>query len=177
MGVGKELKRLREEVPISAEKISTRIGVKADRWRKWEELDQKPRTEDTILIEKFFKMTIPELIKQKSIKKFLIVPHGTNSNLPDLESQEGFSSESAFKTIITYLKDLQNGQIEIINQGQIVRREVSGVADYLMLKDAEWDPGKLKVLKETYYSIVRGEVPEAPIKNKLRVDGKSSKVN
>lgn len=74
MGFGLEIKRLREDANISAQKLADKVGIDAARLRKWEEKDMSPREEDTAIIEAFFKMSLDELSKQKSIKKFLIVP-------------------------------------------------------------------------------------------------------
>lgn len=74
MSFGKEMKRLREEANMSVQKIADMIGVNADRWRKWEEKDLKPRMEDGIIIEAFFGMGIRDLTKLESIKEFLKVP-------------------------------------------------------------------------------------------------------
>lgn len=86
-----------------------------------------------------------------------------------------FDLETAHKEIINYLEDLKNGQTNLWNQGQFVRQEISGVADYLMLKDAEWDPEKMKELKETYYKIVRGVPPASGKMRKLKEDHKSGR--
>jgi len=75
MAFGSELKRLRENAKISVQKIADKIDVDADRWRKWEEKDLTPRIEDATKIENFFGMPLEDIMKLKSIKKFLIVPH------------------------------------------------------------------------------------------------------
>jgi transcriptional regulator with XRE-family HTH domain len=77
MGFGLEFKRLREEAPISAQKIADLIGVDAGRLRKWEEKDLTPRIEDAQKIETFFGLTLDQITKLRSIKKFLKVPQGT----------------------------------------------------------------------------------------------------
>ena len=75
MAFGKDIKKLREEAPISVQKLADLIGVDADRWRKWEQKDLDPRLEDTQLIEAFFGMTLNQIRKLTSIKKFLKVPN------------------------------------------------------------------------------------------------------
>jgi transcriptional regulator with XRE-family HTH domain len=80
MAFGKEIKRLRRESKISAQKLADMIGISADRLRKWEENDHDPRIEDVQLIEAFFGMSIEEIMKLKSIKKFVIVPNTNTLN-------------------------------------------------------------------------------------------------
>jgi hypothetical protein len=46
MAFGAEIKKLREDAGISVDKLTALIGVKAGRWRKWEEKDFDPRDED-----------------------------------------------------------------------------------------------------------------------------------
>lgn len=87
MGFGKEIKRLREDAKISVQKLSDMIGLDsggADRWRLWERKDFSPKDEDTRLIEAFFKMSIKEIEKLQSIKKFLNVPRGNRLEEPDM---------------------------------------------------------------------------------------------
>lgn len=87
MGFGKEIKRLREEAKISVQKLSDMIGLDnggADRWRLWERKDFSPKDEDTRLIEAFFKMSIKEIERLQSIKKFLNVPHGNQLGEPNI---------------------------------------------------------------------------------------------
>lgn len=86
-----------------------------------------------------------------------------------------FNLDTAFKEIVNYLKDIQNAQTEDWNQGQMIRSDVQGVANYMMLKDAEFDPDKMRALKETYYNIVRGDQPAFEQKNKLKIDNKNRK--
>ena len=74
MAFGKDIKKLREEAPISVQKLADLIGVDADRWRKLEQKDLDPRLEDTQLIESFFGMTLNQIRRLTSIKKFLKVP-------------------------------------------------------------------------------------------------------
>jgi len=88
MSFGTEIKRLREDAKISVQKIADKIGVDADRWRKWEEKDLTPRIEDANLIETFFGMDIEKIMKLHSIKKFLIVPHEKSTSNLNLEEQE-----------------------------------------------------------------------------------------
>lgn len=75
MAFGKEIKRLRDDMNLSAQKLADLIGIKADRLRKWEELDLNPRDEDVEKIESFFKMSINEIVKLTSIKKFIRADH------------------------------------------------------------------------------------------------------
>lgn len=74
MAFGKEIKRLRKAAGISVEKLAGKIGVNADRWRKWEAKDFDPRDEDQRKIESFLKIPISEISKLDSIGKFLKVP-------------------------------------------------------------------------------------------------------
>lgn len=94
MGFGAELKRLREGVNISANKLAKLIGVDAERLRKWEQKDMSPRDEDTALIEKFFGVAIQDVGKLSSLKEFLNVPKNAppqmdyNAHLPQRDPGE-----------------------------------------------------------------------------------------
>lgn len=83
MGFGFSIKKLREEAGISVEKLTQRIGVKADRWRKWEEKDLNPRDEDQRKIEDFFKLSLQNIAGLTSISKFLNVPTPGHREGPD----------------------------------------------------------------------------------------------
>lgn len=61
MPAGKEIKRLREEKNVSAEKLAELIGVKPERLRKWESRDVDPRELDKIKVEQYFGVTLDEL--------------------------------------------------------------------------------------------------------------------
>lgn len=97
MAFGKEIKRLREDVPISAQKLADRIGIDADRLRKWEQKDLDPRHDDVILIEAFFGMEIKEVMSLTSIKKFL----GTNENIGQPKNKVKFKTDD--KTLLMEL--------------------------------------------------------------------------
>ena len=84
MAFGAEIKRLREDARISVKKLADKIGVNADRWRKWEEKDLTPRIEDAEIIEGFFGMDLSKIVKLPSIKEFLIVPREKNQ-VPNIE--------------------------------------------------------------------------------------------
>jgi transcriptional regulator with XRE-family HTH domain len=73
MGFGKELKRLRESAKISVQKLADKIGVDADRMRKWEQLDYEPRHEDVVKIELFFGMPLASVSGLHSLGDFLKV--------------------------------------------------------------------------------------------------------
>jgi phage repressor protein C with HTH and peptisase S24 domain len=81
MAFGLEIKRLRDEAPISAQKLADFIGIKADRLRKWEEKDLTPRLEDVQKIEEFFGIDLEQIMNLKSIKKFLNVPYINKSKI------------------------------------------------------------------------------------------------
>lgn len=123
MAFGKEIKRLREDVPISVEKITDKIGVDAERWRKWEQKDSTPRTEDVQKIESFFGLTLAQIMKLTSIKKFLNVPRGSKAvNENDLNIVRGVDyhekyirsleadKERLLKMVEFSLSDLGDGQ-------------------------------------------------------------------
>lgn len=60
-----------------------------------------------------------------------------------------------FKQFLASLKSSKkthNLTFEI--RGQMIRQIVDGVSNYLMSKDAEWDPEQLKKLKDTYYKVL-----------------------
>lgn len=86
MGFGKELKRLRESAKISVQKLADKIGVDADRMRKWEQLDYEPRHEDVVKIELFFGMPIASISRLHSIGDFLKVQ---NTAAPDGKKSAG----------------------------------------------------------------------------------------
>lgn len=79
MPFGRDIKKLREQANISVEKLALKIGVKASRWRKWEEKDLSPRLDDAQRIEAFFGMPLDDVTKLSSISKFLIVPQETET--------------------------------------------------------------------------------------------------
>lgn len=74
MAFGKEIKRLREDAQISAEKLASKIGIDSARLRKWEQKDLTPRFDDIKRIEIFFKKPVEDIMKLKTIKEFLNVP-------------------------------------------------------------------------------------------------------
>lgn len=74
MPFGATIKRLREPTGMSVQKLADRIGVDAARMRKWEEKDLTPRHEDQLIIEEFFGISLEEIGRLESIKKFLTVP-------------------------------------------------------------------------------------------------------
>jgi len=101
MSFGKEIKRLREDVPISAQKLADYIGIDADRLRKWEQKDMDPRHEDVVKIEAFFGMDLKAIMGLKSIKKFLTKPVGTIENKS--KTKEGVRFEADEKTLLAEL--------------------------------------------------------------------------
>lgn len=89
MGFGISIKKLREDAGISVEKLTGKIGVKATRWRKWEEKDLRPRDQDQQKIEAFFKLTLDEITALSSIRDFLNVQKSEDpsfvADLPELD--------------------------------------------------------------------------------------------
>lgn len=63
MAFGKEIKRLRNAVKVSAQTLADAIGIDAEKLRKWEQRDSDPSHEDRVLIEKFFRTNLDNLIK------------------------------------------------------------------------------------------------------------------
>jgi|ERR1700749_1362669 len=63
MGVGTQIKRIRDLNDLSAVKMASLIGVDVERLRKWESKNLNPRREDSDKIEEFFKVPISELSK------------------------------------------------------------------------------------------------------------------
>jgi len=82
MPFGAAIRKLREESGISVDKLTEMIGVKAARWRKWEEKDFDPRDEDQARIEAFFGMPLTDIGKLSDIRRFLKVPNRLNAK-PD----------------------------------------------------------------------------------------------
>lgn len=80
MAFGSAIKKLREDAGISVDKLTGLIGVKAARWRKWEEKDFDPRDEDQAAIETFFHLDLEEIGKLKSIKEFVKVKNTSNKD-------------------------------------------------------------------------------------------------
>jgi phage repressor protein C with HTH and peptisase S24 domain len=78
MGTGKEIRRLRLNSRLSAEKAAKLIGVDADRLRKWEAKDLEPRKDDADSIEKFFGVSIDKLPELKAFNFFQNVPNQAN---------------------------------------------------------------------------------------------------
>lgn len=101
MAFGKEIKRLREDVPISAQKLADIIGIDADRLRKWEQKDLDPRHEDAMLIERFFGIDLKSVMALKSIKKFLNTQAGTIENTK--KAKERIKFEADDKTLLMEL--------------------------------------------------------------------------
>jgi len=94
VGFGGDIKKLREGAGISVQKLADKIGVNADRLRKWEEKDLTPRFDDAQTIEAFFGMDLAKISQLKSIKEFIIVPHhGTfiqkRNNLKNNSTKKG----------------------------------------------------------------------------------------
>jgi transcriptional regulator with XRE-family HTH domain len=61
MGIGKELKRIRENSRLTAGQLAALTGVDVDRLRKWEQKDLNPKLEDARKLEKFFKVGLDKL--------------------------------------------------------------------------------------------------------------------
>jgi len=103
MSAGSELKRIRgENNNVSVQKIAAKIGVDAERWRKWEAKDLNPREEDQLKIEKFFGVDIQELNKIHKVKfSSKNVPERLNSlemHEDQTEYQKGDNKSNALNT-------------------------------------------------------------------------------
>lgn len=178
MGIGKELKRLREDVPISVDKIAKKIGVKPERWRKWEELDQKPRTDDTLIIEKFFGKNLAEIIELKSIKEFINVPHGTiwnpadnpdlNTPLPlgDLVVTLGDYFQLLKSQRDSYERIIESGLTKLQNDVTQVSVDNQGRASAILEEIRSWNTVILKAVKGQHSSV--------PPKQSGKSDGKQN---
>lgn len=106
MAFGADIKRLREESRISAQKLADLIGIDAERLRKWEQKDLSPRDQDTKKIEKFFGISLEEIGKLHSIKKFLKVPNDALDHPADHESiTTGYENSAVSGNYITELTD------------------------------------------------------------------------
>lgn len=115
MAFGMAIKKLREDARISVEKLAGRIGVSADRWRKWEEKDFDPRDEDQALIESFFGLSLKHIERLSSIKDFLKGP----SQLPETSKAE---VEPTTMQILAALAEAFKNQAEALRtQAEIMK--------------------------------------------------------
>jgi phage repressor protein C with HTH and peptisase S24 domain len=73
MGFGTEIKRLRNDAKVSANKLANLIGIDSERLRKWEQRDIEPKFEDRIKIEKFFGKTLELICKLDKIPSELLL--------------------------------------------------------------------------------------------------------
>ena len=164
--LGERLKSAREKLNVNPRQFSLKAKVDPSQYNKTEAGNKGLGPKKIMDICSTWKIN----------RDWLFTGKGEMFTEQDLIKKGDFNIETAHLELISYLKDLKTGQQNIWNQGQVVRQEVAGVADYLMLKDAEWDPEKMKELKETYYKIVRGAPPEASPVNKLKGNHKKGKV-
>lgn len=111
MGFGKELKRLREDSGMSARQLAEKIGVDAERLRKWELKDLTPRYEDRSIIEAFFKMTLEEFEKLKKIPELPNVPKETHDQ--DFTEKRRNAKLAANKRIPLYDAETSAGNVQI----------------------------------------------------------------
>lgn len=116
MGFGFTIKKLREDAGISVEKLTGLIGVKATRWRKWEEKDLNPRDDDQRRIEDFFKTDIEKVVTLKSIKEFLDVPNYVMRTQKNMEGNSVQAKPDEIPTgqILTLLARAFDKQAETI---------------------------------------------------------------
>lgn len=91
------------------------------------------------------------------------------------EQEPAYAPKSQFSTLIDYLEDLKNGQVILLNQSRITRKEIEGVAHVVMFGDAKGDQEKLVQLMEIYNNIAHGEPVTSVSKSKMPADGKSGK--
>lgn len=94
---------MREDVPISAQKLADLIGINANRLRKWEEKDMNPRTEDVNLIEEFFGLEMKKILELTSIKKFVKVPNTLSEpQTPYYKTRHRFKNEATDVSLTFY---------------------------------------------------------------------------
>lgn len=74
MAFGKEIKRLRDSINLSAQKLADQIGIDAERLRKWEQKDLNPRDEDVARIEQFFGLPLDEIMQLDHLRAARMVP-------------------------------------------------------------------------------------------------------
>ncbi|WP_276484844.1 helix-turn-helix domain-containing protein [Paraflavitalea pollutisoli] len=81
MAFGKEIKRLRDSINLSAQKLADLIGIDAERLRKWEQKDLNPREEDVARIEQFFGITLEEVMQLEHLRAARLIPRTNTDNL------------------------------------------------------------------------------------------------
>jgi transcriptional regulator with XRE-family HTH domain len=74
MAFGKEIKRLRDGINLSAQKLADLIGIDAERLRKWEQKDLNPREEDMARIESYFGMRLDEIMGLQHLRAAALAP-------------------------------------------------------------------------------------------------------
>lgn len=81
MAFGREIKRLRDSIHLSAQKLADLIGIDAERLRKWEQKDLNPREEDLARIEQFFGLPLEEIMKLDNLRAAQMVPRANKDAL------------------------------------------------------------------------------------------------
>jgi len=79
MAFGKEIKRLRDGINLSAQKLADLIGIDAERLRKWEQKDLNPREEDVARIEQYFGLPLEEIMQLEHLRAGSLAPR-TNTD-------------------------------------------------------------------------------------------------
>ncbi|WP_315821448.1 helix-turn-helix transcriptional regulator [Paraflavitalea speifideaquila] len=74
MAFGKEIKRLRDGINLSAQKLADLIGIDAERLRKWEQKDLNPREEDVLKIESYFGLRLEEIMGLQHFRAATLPP-------------------------------------------------------------------------------------------------------
>lgn len=74
MAFGKEIKRLRDSINLSAQKLADLIGIDAERLRKWEQKDLNPREEDVARIETYFGLPLEGIMNLENLRAAQMVP-------------------------------------------------------------------------------------------------------
>lgn len=116
MGIGKEIKRIRENSHLTAEQLASGAGIDVGRLRKWEQKDMKPRLEDALKLEKYFGISLDKLNIIQKVPESSI---GSNFNImqrlyDELLYRKSIESQSDFADKLGktkgYISQLINGK-------------------------------------------------------------------
>ncbi len=106
MAFGKEILRLKEEANIPATLLAAFIGVNYEKFAKWMPNDSTPKKEEENLITRFFGMTIEDVMKLSSIRKYVEYYKEPEAGKKIIKARElkGWSEEDVVKKLVFTLK-------------------------------------------------------------------------
>jgi transcriptional regulator with XRE-family HTH domain len=116
MGFGKQIKRLRLKSKVSAQMLADRLGVKAEKFRKWEQFDREPAALDALKIEEAFGLTMAEIMKLIDLPRGIIMPSSMpgavvynigEHALMNRVKEKAFARDAALQVVLDELKQLK----------------------------------------------------------------------